>query len=189
MTKPFLNYTIVFLALIVSFSCQEDTISVDQDFDQLELEDQDMIAAIAMADEFLANSNERQIKARKSVTVLKFKDGKLLFHTNTDKGGGYIEVDEQTVTATVTNGSNIFWYSGGGVTDLEGIEFDEDSQMQLVELPMETNTNKMWMVTVKSDEDDEDEDDEDTYLKYDIIYKAKGSNSIIRLDPKIKISQ
>ncbi len=170
-----------FLAfLFVFISCQEDPIQ--QEIDPL---DEDMILATELAEEYL-NSLTGRSNSDKSITVLKYKDGKLLYYTNTDGGGGYKEVTEETVTATVHPGEYVFWFSGGGVTDLDGIDFEDASQ-----IPDEINPDMMWVIEVPDEYEIEDDGEEDSYyFKYDIVYQYKGNEGTpIRLDPKLKVTQ
>ncbi len=161
-----------FAFLLLTLSCQEDPLDDEVNVDE------DMLAATKLADEYLSSSSGRN-GSEKAITVLKFKDGKLLYATNTDDNKGYQEVTEETITATVEPGEYVFWYSGGGVTDLDDIDFEDPTQ-----LPDEINPDKMWVIAVPEDIDDDDE----VYLKYDIVYQHKGNNGApIRLDPKIKI--
>lgn len=157
--------------LLITISCHDNTVT-----EELNLVDADMIAATKLAEEYLSSSKGRN-GSEKSITVLKFKDGKLLYSTNTDDNKSYQDVTEETITATVEPGEHIFWYSGGGVTDLEGVDFEDETQ-----LPEEINPDKMWIITVPEDVE------EGTLFKYDIVYQFKGnSGPPIVLDPKIKI--
>ncbi|MEQ9403887.1 MAG: hypothetical protein RIM99_09895 [Cyclobacteriaceae bacterium] len=166
-----------FSLVVLVISCQEDSTN-----EEITLTDEDMIAATRLAEDYLSINGRGDYE--KAITVLKYKDDKLYYATNTDDIDGYQEVTEQTVTAIVEPGEHVFWYSGGGVTDLDGIEFDPFSQGQLVNEPEEINADKMWVIAVP-----EDLEDEDLY-KYDIIYQFKGNDGApIRLDPKIKITQ
>lgn len=150
--------------------------------------DHDMIAAVKMANDYLISSNGRSSTAEEPVTVLKLIDGTLVFQTSTNNSAVYAKVTEQTLTASVAPGSHVFWYAGEGLADLVGIEFDEESQAQLTEVPTEIETDKMWMLTIAMGET-EDELEEDDELKYDILYVPEnGNGSYIRLDPKIKIN-
>lgn len=168
----FLTITIMLIA------CQEDSVKEETD-----LLDKDMIDANRLADEYLTSTVGRA-SAERSITVMKFIDGKLYFGTNTDDVHGYEEITEETITAYVEPGEYIFWYSGGGLSDLDGIVFDEESMLQLVDAPDEVNADKMWVVSIP-----EDFEEEDGILKYDIIYQYKGHEGApIRLDPKIKVA-
>ncbi|MDH5610807.1 MAG: hypothetical protein OEY56_15125 [Cyclobacteriaceae bacterium] len=170
-----------FSFVVLSLACQEDVAN-----EELDLIDKDMVQATELADSYLASSQARR-KSDKSITILKYMDGKLWFATNTDKKRGYQEVTEETVTAYVNPGEHVFWFSGGGVSDLEGIEFDAASQYQLVNSPEEINPDKMWVIMIPEDR----EIDADGFLKYDIIYQIQGNEGEppIRLDPKLKVSQ
>jgi len=175
---------IYILLVIVFFSCSEDP---SKDL-QIEDRDKDMILAEKMADEFLnsLDPGARVEYNEKNVTVLKFQDD-LSFNTNTQRGTGYDEIDEETITTETVPGSYVFWYSGGGLNRLVGIEFDEDSQLTLMEYPEEVNDGKMWYVFIP--ENLETDEEEMIMLKYDIIYvPRKGDGEPIRLDPKIKIN-
>ena len=170
------------LIVFISISCQKDSVN-----EEIDLIDEDMLTATQLADEYLYSTTGRT-NHEKAITVLKFYDGKLLYATNTDDYNGYFEVTEETVTATISEDEYVFWFSGGGVTDLEGIEFDDESQAQLSDDPEEINMDRMWMIT--GYEEIESEDDEDvTYLKYDIVYDYFGNEGDpIRLDPKLKVT-
>ncbi|WP_421763543.1 hypothetical protein [Ekhidna sp.] len=164
--------------LSISMACQEDALLETN----IEETDHDMLAAMSMADEYLNSVRGKSEKSEKSITVLKYHKGKLYFDTNTDDVKGYQELTETSVTATVEPGEFIFWYSGGGVTDLDGIEFDPISQNDLDEFPEEIKADKMWKIQVPADGDL-------SMYKYDILYYYKGnSGSRIRLDPKIRIN-
>ena len=179
-SKPLL----LFFIFSIIFACQEDSLNEEINLTVLELDqaDADMIAASNLANEYLSSSSARESK-EKSITILRFKKGKLFFNTNTDNIQGYHEVTEATVTAIVAPGEYLFWYSGSGISDLDGIEFDAASQQQLSNYPEEINSDKMWVIAVPENVSD------NTILKYDIIYQFKGnSGSAIRLDPKIKIN-
>lgn len=166
-----------FFLLFISMACQEDSILETE----IEETDLDMQAAILMADQYLNSVRGKSDKSEKSITVLKYYKDKLYFATNTDDIKGYQELTETSVTAIVEPGEFIFWYSGGGVTDLDGIEFDPTSQDDLDEFPEEINADKMWKIQVPADGDL-------SMYKYDILYDYKGnSGAPIRLDPKIRI--
>ena len=178
-TSTLRNITLFTLGLSVSISCQEDQLAEDQ-------VDQDMDLAVSMADEYLNSKKGRSGNSEKSITVLKWKDGVLLYDTNTDEINGYRVVKETTITAYAEPGEFIFWYSGGGVSDLEEIDFDEMSEQYLRDMPEEINADHMWVTQVPEDIDEDVE-----YLKYDVVYryKEKGMESeIIRLDPKIRVT-
>jgi len=163
--------------LLLFVSCQEDAVE-----NEIDLSDEDMIAAIQLADEYLSASKGRA-NSEKAVTVLKFIKDKLFYATTTDGVTSYTEVTQETITASSVPGGYVFWYSGGGVSDLAGIEFDKESQLKLVEAPEEIKADKMWVISIP-----EEFDEEEGMLKYDIIYNFKGNNGLpIRLDPKIKI--
>ena len=105
-----------------------------------------------------------------------------MFSTKDDDIRGYDGVDEQTVTAEVEPGDLVFWYRGGGLSDLDGLEFEEPSSD-----PDEINDDLMWVMEVP---EIELEDDEVVFLKYDILYTYRGySGPAIRLDPKLKVTQ
>jgi hypothetical protein len=166
--------------LVAAFSiffiaCQEDSINED-------IDDEAMITATKLADEYLASSDAR-IASEKSITVFLYRYGKLYYATNTDNLRGYREVSEETVTALLTPGENMFWFGGPGISDLAGIEFDNDSQSKLENEPEEIISNRLWRVKVPENSDEAE-------LKYDILYQIRGnSGAPIRLDPKIKITQ
>ncbi|MEO9872781.1 hypothetical protein [Ekhidna sp.] len=165
----------------ITFACQEGNLAEDE-LDQL---DEDMLAAVEFADDYLTSTNGRINSVEKSVTVFKYENGQLLFKTAGDTTAGYKPVTEETVTAEAEPGDYLFWYSGGGVTDLEGIDFDAASEAALHDLPDEINPDKMWVIQVPEDIEEGTE-----YLKYDIVYDFEGNaGPIIRLDPKITIGR
>jgi len=146
-----------------------------------------MVIATEMAEDYLNSKGGRAPESEKSITVLKYKDGKLLYHTNRDDNKGYEEVTETTVTAYASPGEYVFWFSGGGVSDLDEIDFDEVSDELIGELLEEVNPDHMWVVQVPEDLDPEVE-----HFKYDIVYKYKNKGAespLIRLDPKIRVTQ
>ena len=170
---------LLFALLIISIACQEESLVQKEEIDE------DMLLATQLADEYLNKTNART-ESESSITVLKYENGKLLYNTNTDTIEDYQEITEETVTAFVTNGEHVFWYSGGGVSDLDGIEFDPSSQEQLSSMPEECNPDQMWVISIPEDRKVNTEG----YLKYDIIYQFEGHDgNPIRLDPKIKIDQ
>ena len=177
-----------FLAVIATFSmaCQEDAGVETQTeiLEDLNSIDQDMLDAAKLANAHLDNIGARTNSTHQSITVLRYINNQLKYNTNTDDIGTYQSIDEQTVTVYAEPGEFVFWYSGTGVDDLEGIEFDEVSQDQLNEAPEEVNANLMWVTQVPSDAVP------GTVLKYDILYSyEEGSyvSPVIRLDPKVVI--
>ncbi|WP_424963059.1 hypothetical protein [Ekhidna sp.] len=165
------------LALIFSLlfiACQEDSIVESDELDQ------DMIAASELADEYLKSEKGRFEDSDKSITVLKYTDGKLMFDTNTDDFKGYQEVEETSVTAVVEPGDYIFWFAGIGLSEVDEIDFDEPSQEILGDLPVDFIPQKMWIIRIPPNTTQNS-------LKYDIVYVPEGSNTSIRLDPKIKV--
>ena len=167
---------LIFTFLLLIVACQEDPVN-----EEMDLADEDMIAATKLAEDYL-NSPRGHHNTETSITVLKFIDGKLFYDTNTDYYWGYREVTEETVTAYVEPGEHVFWYSGGGVSDLDGIEFDAASQQQLDDSPEEINEDMMWVIMIPENIGN------NVDLKYDIIYQFNGNNGPpIRLDPKIKV--
>lgn len=199
---------VVFMFSIFS-SCHEDPLSIAPENVDSEV-DQEMIDAEALADaylESLGDANARSFaKNHRSVTNLRYRKDDLLFKT-LKATKGYEPIDEQTVTAEATEGSFIFWNPGGGVKEIEGIEFDQASSKYLQFRPFALR-NGLWVTRIKpkkkadddeDDNEDEDDDEEDEgdenhkdaiYLKYDIIYQTKTSGDTpIRLDPKVKFRQ
>ncbi len=187
-------------ALLLFYSCQENSESLDLDSLNPKV-DYEMIQALNLADAYLesiTSKNGRTGSTDRSVTNLKYHNDNLVYKTN-EITNGYDQIGEQTVSAFVIPGEYIFWHTGGGITDIVGIEFDSYSMQFLESEPIRTSS-QLWMVKIKSLEEDYDDDederdenddeDEDIHLKYDIIYKTKESgNTPIRLDPKIKIRQ
>ena len=191
---------ILFLSflLFMAIACQDESVE-----DPIEEIDQDMEMATLLADEYLQSLGGRAESSESSITVFKHKKGDMLYNTNgddddgddddgddddgdDDNEGGYLEVIETTVTAHARPGDFLFWYAGGGVSDLVEIDFDESSDQALGEFPIEINTGHMWVIQIPYDIDPEVE-----YLKYDIVYQYKEQgqvSEVIRLDPKIQMS-
>lgn len=163
---------------VLFLSCQEDSLSTE-----LIKQDQDMLKAESLADQYLsqATPNGRSSIPSSAVTVLTLQENGLYYITNTDTIGIYNEVREETITAFTNPGDVIFWYAGEGIGDLEGIEFDKASLALLDEAPEEIYPNLMWKVTMP-----DTIASEGITLKYDILYKTSDSTEVIRLDPKLK---
>ncbi len=187
----FLKVQLIVLFLTFAFlSCQDSDIP-SSSVDEI---DQDMELATQLADDYIKSMLELQYtnssssrqpdnidKIDKSITVLKYKNGQLVYNTNTDTIRGYQSVGETTITAWAEPGEYIFWFAGGGVTSLDSIDFDNESLEFLDELPMEIRNYHSWVLQIP-----EDFDTERDYLKYDIVYQTKESAGVsIRLDPKI----
>lgn len=166
-------------SFLLVYGCNETSLK------EIESPDEDMLVATEMAESYL-NSTGARGGYQLAITILKYKDGKLYFHTNTNGYPGFQEITEESITAEVGPGEFVFWFAGSGLASLNGIEFDQQSQSQLYELPEETNADRMWMINVPITSDMAD----GTLLKYDILYKIKGGDgSLIRLDPKVKVDQ
>jgi len=187
-TKLILLFSILFVAI----ACQDEKLE-----ENIEPVDQDMIDAIELADRYLNSSNGRTFgNARRSITVLQYVDGVLYFNTNTDDVPGYQVVEETSITAYAEPGEFVFWYSGGGVTNLGEIDFDATAEDFLENLPDEVDDGHMWVIRIPEESDDDDDDDEDEdddsdeiiQLKYDIVYETATSVGSIRLDPIIKLT-
>ncbi len=164
--------------ILICVSCQDDL--VEEEGNQV---DDDMLEATRLADQYLASRSGRYEMSMKAVTVLKFKDGQLYFTTSGSDFLGYEVVTEESITAIAAPGEYLFWFAGEGLSVLDGIEFDEISEMELDDLPEELHDKKMW-VTQLSPETTSGED-----LKYDILYQSRDNDGVtIRLDPKIKIN-
>ena len=164
------------LALVSIFlfvACQDEVINKSQ-------VDEDMIAAVSLAEDYLQTVKGRFEDSDKAITVLKYKDGKLLFDTNTDDFKGYQEVVETSVTAIVDPGDYIFWFAGGGLSEVDSIDFDEASEAYLDDLPEDFVPHKMWVIRVPLS-------CEQQMLKYDIVYVARENGIRVRLDPKITV--
>ena len=174
--KPLVILT---LLLFIAFACQDEPME-----DPVPEFDQDMAAAVLLVDDYLNSYGGRTASNTEvSITVFKYVEGKLLYRTYLDGTEVYEEVTEETVTATAEPGELLFWCSGKGVTDLDGIDFDPQSEAYLQDNPDEIFYNKLWVVQVPEDIDPNAE-----YLKYDIVYDYEGNpGPIIRLDPKIKL--
>ncbi|MEP1034557.1 hypothetical protein [Ekhidna sp.] len=169
------------LALIIILlltSCQEDKI-----LENPEPFDEDMSAATLIADEYFNDLGGRSDKYERAITILKYKDGQIYYNTNTDDIEGYQVVTETTVTAYVEPGEYVFWYRGGGLDDLEEVDFDEDAEAYLDQLPEEYKADSMWVLQIPTEYDSTHSE-----LKYDIVYESKDNEGVvIRLDPKITI--
>lgn len=164
--------------LIIVFACQEENI-LNNSNDEL---DEDMLAASYLTNQYLGSIGART-DGETAITVLRYENGQLLYSTNTDTVEGYQVVSEETVTASLEPGEFMFWYSGGGLSHLNGIDFDDSSQEVLGDLPSEINPDLLWTITLP-----EVTDSTQQYLKYDIIYQFEGNTGPpIRLDPKIKV--
>lgn len=174
--KIFHQRLIALTAIITLIACQEDSMVESPE----EGIDHDMIAANELAEDYFQSIGGRFEDSDKSITVLKYKEGKLLFDTNTDDFIGYQEVIETSVTANVNPGEYIFWFSGGGLSEVDSIDFDEASEAYLDDLPDDFVPEKMWVIRVPSDVTN-------TTLKYDIVYVTKENGIRVRLDPKITV--
>lgn len=165
---------------LVFFACQKDDV-IEEDPNL----DEDMITAINLVDDYLNQTQGRTESEEVSVTVFKYYDGKLWYQTYLDGVLEYKEVNEQTITAVASPGEYIFWYGGTGLQDLDGIDFDEPSEASLNGDPDEIYQDRLWAVQVPLNIDENTE-----YLKYDIVYQFDGnSGPVIRLDPKVRITQ
>lgn len=173
--RPTNHWLFLVLLAFVVISCQEDVFKTPDSIDE------DMITATSLAEEYLTNTRGRFEDSERSITVLKYQDGKLLFSTNTDDVRGYQEVVETSITAIVEPGEFIFWFSGGGLKEVEAIEFDGASQEILEDLPNDFVPEKMWVVQVP-----DSVQAGEVSLKYDIVYEPRGGIQV-RLDPKIQI--
>ncbi len=167
---------LAFVFILFLLACQEDELIENQPIDE------DLIAATQLADEYF-NIKGRTESTERAITILKYKDGNIYFNTNTDDVDGYQIVTETTVTAYVEPGEFIFWYRGGGLDDLEDVDFDEDAEAYLDQLPEEFKDDQMFVLQVpKTYDPDNDE------LKYDIVYESKENEGVVvRLDPKIGV--
>ncbi len=174
------KYLLATLSLLVLFACQEDSFNKEDET----LIDEDMDVAILLADEHQISENGRKDSKGMAITVFRYFKGVVYFDTNTDDYRGYQVLEETSVTAIVQPGEYIYWYSGGGITDLEDIEFDSESESYLEELPEEFKPNRMWVLEVP-----ESYDLAQDYLKYDIVYESRDNEGYIRLDPKIQVTQ
>lgn len=166
---------LAFISLLILIACQEDPITED-----LDSFDEDMLVATSLATEYLESESGRFEDSDKSITVLKYEDGKLLFDTNTDDYSGYQEVEETSVTAYVEAGDYIFWFAGIGLAEVDEIDFDEPSEEILGDLPEDFIPQKMWVIRIPPNTTQK-------ILKYDIVYVPSNSNVSIRLDPKITV--
>jgi hypothetical protein len=172
-----------FLLTAVIYSCQDSTMEENQI--EEESIDMDMESAIDLSDEFMSSSSAR-VGVRTAVTVFKYKNDKVYYATNTDDVRGYLELNENTITAIVKPGQWAFWFAGSGMSRLDGIEF----QQSIIDLyaiqPFSIANGRLWALNVPS----EVEYNENEELKYDILYSIRGvDGDPIRLDPKLKINQ
>jgi hypothetical protein len=170
-------FLIVFVIFFV-FSCQESAVEEEQTLDL------DMESATELANEYMGSSNGRQ-GAKISVTVFKYKKDKMLYATNTDNITGYRELNEETITANTESGQWVFWFAGSGISELNGIEFDETAVEAYGTNAFQIGRKgKLWALYVSSNVEYND----DTELKYDIVYTPRGyDGDPIRLDPKLKV--
>ncbi|MFK7953297.1 MAG: hypothetical protein AB8B73_10670 [Ekhidna sp.] len=174
------TYLLAAIPFLILFACQENSFTQEDEV----LIDTDMDAAILLADEHQISENGRSDSRGRAITVFRCHKGVVYFDTNTDDYRGYQVLEETSVTAIVQPGEYIYWYSGGGITDLENIEFDSESESYLEELPEEFKPNRMWVLEVP-----ENYDLTQDHLKYDIVYESKDNEGYIRLDPKIQVKQ
>lgn len=169
---------LAFICVFFLIACQEDSLT-----EETTPMDEDLEAAMQIADEYFSEKGGRTGSTERSITILKYKDGQIYYNTNTDDIDDYQIVTETTITAYVKPGEYVFWYRGGGLDDLEDVDFDEEAEEYLNELPEEYKTDSMWVLKVPSDFDPEHDE-----LKYDIVYESKEDKGVVvRLDPKIKI--
>lgn len=170
------------LALIFSLfliACQEDSLIEDPT-----LIDEDLAAATLLADEYFNEFKGRTNGSERAITILKYKDGQIYFNTNTDDVDGYQVVTETTVTAYVEPGEFVFWYRGGGLDDLEEVDFDEDAEAYLDQLPDEYKEDQMFVLQMPHESDSSTIE-----LKYDIVYESKDEPGVVvRLDPKVVVA-
>ncbi|WP_370088987.1 hypothetical protein [Ekhidna sp.] len=174
--KSFKIKQLAFIFVFVLIACQEDQFK--EEIDPL---DEDMASATLLAEEYLKTETGRFEDSDKAITVLKYKNGKLLFDTNTDDFKGYQEVEETSITAHVEPGDYIFWFAGGGLSEVDEIDFDEEAEEVLGDLPVDFVPQKMWIIRVPSNLDSPQ------MLKYDIVYVPRETGIQIRLDPKITV--
>ncbi len=174
--KPLKLKTLALIFSLLFIACQEDTFN--ENVDSI---DEDMINATSLANEYLKSEKGRFEDSDKAITVLKYKNGKLMFDTNTDDHKGYQEVEETSVTANVEPGNYIFWFAGGGLSEVDDIDFDGEAEEILGDLPVDFIPQKMWIIRVPT------ELDSPQMLKYDIVYVPRESGIQIRLDPKIAV--
>ncbi|MEO9483383.1 MAG: hypothetical protein ABJG47_08065 [Ekhidna sp.] len=170
---------LAFIFVLSLIACQEDPL-----IEKIDPIDEDLEEATLLADEYFNDIGGRANTDERSITILKYIDGQILFNTNTDTISGYQVVTETTITACVVPGEYVFWYRGGGLDDLEGVDFDEDAEAYLNQLPDEYKEDKMWVLKVPDEFDPEHDE-----LKYDIVYESKDNEGVvIRLDPKIQVN-
>lgn len=188
--------TLFFLS-IQFHSCMEspeitELETIDKEFLEATQVIDDLIESIDTSTENGRKKKSKWEDSKKSITILKYKKGKknkpgeLQFNTNRDKLKGFTPISEETVTAIVKPGELVFWYAGGGIEELVGIEFVPDAQSELGELPEDLDKNHMWYVWIPKDAKPGE-------LKYDILYRLQEkyrnseSDGPIRLDPKLHV--
>ncbi len=183
---PLKQLVVLAILLVFTFSCQEEGIIEDIDADKSYAEAaEDLVNGFF--DDMAADGTEASRleaargRSNMAITILRYKDGKLMYASNSDNIGGYNEVNEETVTAYIQPGGYVFWYAAGGLDFLDGIEFDAASQSQLREDPRNYISKRFWLIRIP------DDISEGELLKYDILYKLRGRSGIIRLDPKIQV--
>lgn len=170
--------TFIIVLLFIFGSCQEEALVEDQE----DLIDQDLISATELVDEYINASGARS-DAMRSIIILRYEKGKLLYASSKNDFESYEELQEESVTAIVEPGEYVFWYSGQGVSDLDGVEFDKESQQLLTNYPEEVDAELLWVVRIPDQYEDANKS-----LKYDVIYDFEGNpGPAIRLDPKLQI--
>jgi len=163
---------------IILFGCSENPGVI-----QLPDDDVDAVAAQQLTADYFNETGARS-SAGYAIIVLKYEEDKLMYLSSDHPEMDYQEVNEETITASVDEGGFVFWYAGGGVSDLLGIEFDKESSKSLQGKPEGWYYEKLWLIQVKKNTKSE-------HLKYDIIYKyfdEDGESELIRLDPKVRIN-
>lgn len=174
------NIRRIFLLVTICFSifwgCQNSSES------ELQVDD-DMAIAIRLINEFVAIQESKRASTP-VVTVLQYREGKLLFATQDDGFRAYREVTEETVTAILKQGDQVFWFAGSGILEIVDIEFDKTSHAAIGSKSQGVFNNRLWTIRIPRNLD------ENTVLKYDIVYRhGDNPNDIVRLDPKLKVGQ
>lgn len=169
-------------------SCMETEVPSVVDETDVDMETASGLVDLYMNEAFRSSSTSGRVSDAidsidRAITVLKFREGELVYNTNTDTIEGYHPVIETTVTATVKPGSLIFWFAGAGIITLDSIDFDDQAIEFLDDLPSEIRGFNMWVVQVP-----DNFDPEHNVLKYDIVYESEEQAGVkVRLDPKVKI--
>lgn len=176
--KNFIHLLSIASIFLILLACQEEQITDTKSIGS----DKDILAANELVNAYLSKSGART-DAKKSIIILRYEEGKLVYATSENNYASYEDLKEESITAIVEPGEYVFWYSGEGVSELDGVEFDKESQSVLGNYPEEINATLLWAVVMP-----DQFDATNNFLKYDVIYDYEGNTGpIIRLDPKLQL--